>query len=122
MNLQYNQYEHGIPAERSAAPEEVRALRNNGRVAALMQSQPVGSAVNNSNSGALLLGKGLDFLDKMPIVGPMVTPALKNIQISYGNSQAQKVLPGLLADQNNQPAWQKMLAPSAAIGGLLAAP
>jgi len=103
-------------------PEEVRALRNNGRVAALMQSQPVGSAVNNSNSGALLLGKGLDFLDKMPIVGPMVTPALKNIQISYGNSQAQKVLPGLLADQNNQPAWQKMLAPSAAIGGLLAAP
>ena len=103
-------------------PEEVRALRNNGRVAALMQSQPVGSAVNNSNSGALLLGKGLDFLGKMPIVGPMVTPALKNIQISYGNSQAQKVLPGLLADQNNQPAWQKMLAPSAAIGGLLAAP
>ena len=103
-------------------PEEVRALRNNGRVAALMQSQPVGSAVNNSNSGALLLGKGLDFLDKMPIVGPMVTPALKNIQISYGNSQAQKVLPGLLAEQSNHPAWQKMLAPSAAIGGLLAAP
>jgi len=26
MNLQYNQYEHGIPAERSAAPEEVRAF------------------------------------------------------------------------------------------------
>lgn len=103
-------------------PEEVRALRNNGRVAALMQSQPAGSAVNNSNSGALLLGRGLDLLDKMPIVGPMVTPALKNIQISYGNSQAQKVLPGLLADQNKSPAWQKLLAPSAAMGGLLAAP
>lgn len=103
-------------------PEEVRALRNNGRVAALMQSQPAGSAVNNSNSGALLLGRGLDLLDKMPIVGPMVTPALKNIQISYGNSQAQKVLPGLLAEQNKSPAWQKLLSPSAAMGGLLAAP
>jgi len=103
-------------------PEEVRALRNNGRVAALMQSQPVGSAVNNSNSGALLLGRGLDLLDKMPVLGPMVTPALKNIQISYGNSQAQKVLPGLLAEQAKQPQWQKFLAPSAAMGGLLAAP
>lgn len=103
-------------------PEEVRALRNNGRVAALMQSQPVGSAVNNSNSGALLLGKGLDFLDKMPVLGPMVTPALKNIEISYGNRQAQKILPGLLADKDKLPAWQKMIGPGAAIGGLLAAP
>lgn len=104
------------------APEELRALRNNARVAALMQSQPTGSAVNNSNSGALLLGRGLDFLNQVPVVGPMVGPALKNIQISYGNSQAQKVLPGLLADQEKLPAWQKLMAPGAAIGGLLSAP
>lgn len=104
------------------APEELRALRNNARVAALMQSQPAGSAVNNSNSGALLLGRGLDFLNQVPVVGPMVGPALKNIQISYGNSQAQRVLPGLLADQEKTPAWQKLMAPGAAIGGLLSAP
>lgn len=103
-------------------PEEVAALRNNGRVAALMQSQPVGSAVNNSNSGALLLGRGLDFLNSTPLIGPMVVPALKNIQVSYGNSQAQKVAQGLLAEQAKQNPLQKLLAPGVAMGGLLAAP
>jgi hypothetical protein len=103
-------------------PEEVAALRNNARVSALMQSQPVGSAVNNSNSGALLLGRGLDFLNNIPIIGPNVGPALKNIQVTYGNSQAQKIAPGLLAEQAVTPAWQKLLAPGAAVGGLLSAP
>lgn len=102
--------------------EELRALRVNGRVAALMQVQPVGSAVNNSNSGSMLLGRGIDWLNKVPVVGPMTGPALKNIQISYGNNQAQRIAPGLLADQEETPAWQKLMAPGAAIGGLLAAP
>jgi len=103
-------------------PEEIRALQTNGRVAALMQSQPVGSAVNNSNSGALLLGRGLDFLNQVPVVGPMVGPALKNIQITYGNSQAQNISHGLLADQVKRPMGGNLLAPGVAIGGLLAAP
>jgi len=103
-------------------PEEIAALQNNGRVAALMQSQPVGSAVNNSNSGAMLLGRGLDFLNHVPVVGPMVGPALKNIQVTYGNSQAQRVAPGLLADMPKRPMGANLLAPGVAIGGLLAAP
>lgn len=103
-------------------PEEIHALQTNGRVAALAQSQPVGSAVNNSNSGALLLGRGLDFLNQVPVVGPMVGPALKNIQISYGNSQGRNIAPGLLADQQKRPIGGNLLAPGAAIGGLLAAP
>lgn len=103
-------------------PEELTALRTNARVASLMQSQPVGSAVNNSNSGALLLGRGLDFMRNIPIVGPNVAPALDNIRITLGTKAAKNVLPGLLAQQEKQPIGQSLLLPGAAFGGLLAAP
>jgi len=43
--------------------EEIQRLRDIGDAAKYMQAQPTGSAVNNSNSGALLLGKSLDLLD-----------------------------------------------------------
>jgi hypothetical protein len=46
------------------SPEEVLNLRNVGQAAKYMQAQPAGSAVNNSNSGAMVLGKGLDMLDR----------------------------------------------------------
>lgn len=46
------------------SPEEVLNLRNIGQAAKYMQAQPAGSAVNNSNSGALVLGRGLDMLDR----------------------------------------------------------
>jgi hypothetical protein len=46
------------------SPEEVLNLRNVGQAAKYMQAQPAGSAVNNSNSGALVLGRGLDMLDR----------------------------------------------------------
>jgi len=103
-------------------PEELQALRTNARVASFMQAQPAGSAVNNSNTGALLMGRGVDFLDKLAFIGPMVTPALKNIQVSYGNRQAQNLTPGLLATQAKQPLLSGLVAPSIAMGGLLSAP
>lgn len=43
--------------------ETVDTLKNVGEAAKYMQAQPAGSAVNNSNSGALMLGRGLDMLD-----------------------------------------------------------
>jgi hypothetical protein len=103
-------------------PEELQALRTNARVASLMQAQPVGSAVNNSNSGALLLGRGLDALNKLPIIGPNVVPALKNIEISMGNRQAQNLMPGLLVEQARRPMAGGLIGPTVAMGGLLAAP
>lgn len=103
-------------------PEEIEQLSSMGRAASYLQHQPVGSAVNNSNSGALLLGRGLDLLDKVPVVGPMTGPALKNIQIAFGNRQAQNITPGLLAEQVRDPRLSGLIAPSMAIGGLLAAP
>lgn len=63
--------EDKLPALFSA--EEIQQLRDVAAVAKYMQSQPAGSAVNNSNSGALMLGRGLDMLDavsqKLPLGG-----------------------------------------------------
>lgn len=47
------------------SPEEIVRLKAVGQAAKYMQSQPAGSAVNNSNSGALVMGRGLDWLDKI---------------------------------------------------------
>jgi hypothetical protein len=107
-------------------PEEITNLRAIGRVASYMQVQPTGSAVNNSNSGALLLGKGYDALmglaNKLPVLGPMLVPPVRNIEIALRNQQAQNVLPGLLMQQQRQPIGQGLLLPALAGGGLLAAP
>lgn len=47
------------------SPEEVLNLRNVGQAAKYMQAQPAGSAVNNSNSGAMVMGRGLDMLERV---------------------------------------------------------
>lgn len=53
------------------SPEERQLLSDVGEAAKYMQAQPAGSAVNNSNSGALMLGRGLDMLEgisqKLPL-------------------------------------------------------
>jgi len=104
-------------------PEEIAQLERLGRVASYAQAQPVGSAVNNSNSGAMLLGRGLDALNKFPFLGPMIGPALKNIDVSLQQRAAQNVSPGLLATQPRQSVSGGLLAPVTAYsGGLLAAP
>lgn len=51
--------------------EELEQLNAIGRVASYTQFQPAGSAVNNSNSGALVLGRGLDLLDKLGNKAPL---------------------------------------------------
>lgn len=106
------------------SPEELRALRTNARVASLMMSQPVGSAVNNSNSTAMLLGRGFDAFKalsgKLPFGQQLVLDPLQNISLSIGTSRAQNVLPGLLAEQPKQSLVQPYLLPGIAAGGLLA--
>lgn len=62
-------------------PDEVRQLQAIGRVGTLMQSQPAGSAVNNSNSGALLLGRGLNMLtDRTPLLQPLLQGTIRSQQ------------------------------------------
>lgn len=112
------------------SPEELASLRANARVASYVQVQPIGSAVNNSNTGALMLGKGLDALagvaNGLPIIGPMVTQpitnSLRNMNVAIQTRRAQNVAPGLLVPQPRPPVGSGLLLPGAAYGGLLAAP
>lgn len=105
------------------SPQEIQQLRANARVASYMQVQPVGSAVNNSNSGALMLGSGYDLLNsvlsKVPFGKQAVLDPLRSLDISLSQRQAQNITPGLLIPQ------QRQVAPifiGPAMSGLLAAP
>ncbi|WP_103035310.1 glucosaminidase domain-containing protein [Castellaniella caeni] len=97
----YNKALQAIGGQKLAAfftPDEIEQLKAIGRVGSYMTHQPVGSAVNNSNSGALVLGRGADFLNAIsPVgrilnVGPAITGVIKGIQ----QSNAQRVAPALL--------------------------
>lgn len=107
-------------------PQEVGQLRSVGRVASYMQVQPVGSAVNNSNSGALLLGKGYDALKglagKIPGGQSLLLNPLNNIENSVNASAARNIVPGLLTPQQRAPLGARYLLPAIATGGLLSAP
>lgn len=75
--------------------EEISQLRAVGKVAQYTTAQPVGSAVNNSNSGALMMGKGMDLLDslaaKVPLLGlgPTISGLTRNAQQRQAQSIAQ---------------------------------
>lgn len=103
------------------SPEEIGQLRAVGRAASYMQFQPRGSAVNNSNSGALMLGKGLDMLAtlgaKVPLVNDTITGVINNRQATRALSPSY----GLLAPQP-QRSFADVVGPSLVYGGLLAAP
>ena len=103
--------------------QEIDQLQSMGRAASYMQVQPVGSAVNNSSSGALMLGKGLDWINsaakKIPGGQTFVADPLRNIEISLNQRQAQNVLPGLLTAQPKRQLLGPFMSPSIAIGGLL---
>lgn len=55
------------------ADDELQMLRDIGAAAKYMQAQPTGSAVNNSNSGALVLGRAFDLFEqiagRVPVIG-----------------------------------------------------
>ena len=63
---------------------EIQHLQDIGNAAKYMQAQPAGAAVNNSNSGALLIGQGLDMLSKIgskaPIVGDTIRGVIQGVQ------------------------------------------
>lgn len=112
--------------------EELQRLRDLNRATSLAMSQPAGSAVNNSNSGALVIGKAMDALrgsGNLPVIGPMITAPLANgisaLQVSIGNRAAQNVIPGLLQAQPMRGAGLlgPMVVPTGVVsGGLLSSP
>lgn len=102
-------------------PEEVRRLQAVGRTGTMMTAQPAGTAVNNSNSGALLLGRGIDLLDsvagKLPLgLDTTIQGVLRGVQ----QGGALNVPRGLLSTPQSVPLAQRIGLP-AVYGGLLAA-
>lgn len=101
-------------------PQELARLQAVGRVGTLMNAQPAGAAVNNSNSGALMIGKTLDALGaisgKLPLgLDTTINGVLRGVQ----QGQALNVPKSLLAPKEQVP-LEMLLAPPAIYGGLLA--
>lgn len=108
------------------SPQEIQQLKANARAASYMQVQPVGSAVNNSNSGALMLGQGYEWLNsilsKVPFGKQAVLDPLRSIDVSLSQRQAANIVPGLVQKPDRQ-LLPLMVGPGVAMGGgLLSAP
>lgn len=103
------------------SPEEISQLQSVGRVGSYMNVQPRGSAVNNSNSGALVAGKGLDLLNWMGAKLPFanIGPQLQVVSRGLLQRRAQDIPPSLLLPQPTQTGQYAL--PAAMYGGLLTA-
>lgn len=112
------------------SPEELQVLQAVGRVASYTQVQPIGSAVNNSNTGGLIGGRGYDMLrgiaGTLPFGRAGILDPLRSIDVSIAQRRALNVTPGLLAPEEAAtaaaPLMRSLLAPGVAAGGLLSAP
>jgi hypothetical protein len=107
--------------------EEIAQMEAAGRVASYMQVQPVGSAVNNSNSGAMVLGRALDGIAGisrfLPLGRGLVADPLQSLQLSIGTRNAQNVSGGLLAPRQPAPMLTgSALLPAVMATGLLSSP
>lgn len=108
--------------------EDVQALKALSRVSQYTTHQPVGAAVNNSNSGALLAGKGLDLLNGMGRLGDLVKVAGIGDQVNVlvrGRQQAQALdaVPSIVRrPQAQQFQLRQLAAPAGTSAALFAAP
>lgn len=106
--------------------DEIQQLEANARAASYMQVQPVGSAVNNSNSGIYMNARMMDFIssvaNKIPFGRQAIIDPLKSIDIALGERAAQNIVPGLLMPQPQQAGMPWLTVPTAAGLGLLSAP
>jgi hypothetical protein len=118
--------------------DEINQFKAIGKVASYEQVQPIGSAVNNSNTAGATLGSMLDKLSKVPLLGKLplgeqiVSKPLQNIAAGLNAKQAmnlpsaltlpmskqnmgnQYYLPGLLGmgiNNDEQKKKQSLLAP-----------
>jgi hypothetical protein len=105
---------------------EIQQLEANARASSYMQVQPVGSAVNNSNSGVYFNARMMDYItsvaSKVPLGKQLVVDPLRSVDISLGERAAQNITPGLLMPNQQSAALPFFSAPAAAGLGLLSAP
>lgn len=100
-------------------PEEIEQLKRIGRVSSYENFQPVGSAVNNSNTAGALFNHGVDFLGKYVPFGKMLSEPINNIQLTIGQRNALNANKAIIANQPKQPQRFVPLLPLAASQGLL---
>jgi hypothetical protein len=104
------------------SPQEIQSIKSAVNVGRYMYSQPPGSAVGNSNTGAVLLGNRLssmlDRISPLPVVGPMVAQPLQGGLLQMQARSMRNLSQGLLAPQAPVPS----MIPSLAIPGLLSIP
>lgn len=101
------------------APEEMQQIRAAINVGRHMQAQPIGSAVNNSNSGALLLGRlssALTAGSSIPALGPLVAAPLNQGLAGLQMRGMMNPARGLLADEAPQTLRPALMGSSLLIG------
>jgi hypothetical protein len=113
------------------SPEEIGELKRLGRVAEYTTLQPKGSAVNNSNSGALVLGAGIDALANLAGVSSLgvgasviVPLGKKFMQGTLNAAEQQKALDMGKALSNKIPGLTlgERAVPASVYAGLLTNP
>lgn len=105
-------------------PEEVNMLKATGRAASYMQVQPTGSAINNSNSGALVLGKAGDAVEgaiKVVPFGEPLSELLRGARLSMSTRNVRDVPNSLLMQKPQNPLVPRGLLPATVYGGGLLA-
>lgn len=108
--------------------EDVQALKALSRVSQYTTHQPVAAAVNNSNSGALLAGKGMDLLNGMGRLGDLLKIGGVGDQVNVvvrGRQQAQALdaVPSIVRrPEGQQFQLRQLAAPAGTSAALFAAP
>ena len=101
--------------------EEINQLKAIGRVSSYEQVQPIGSAVNNSNTSGATIGTMLDKLSRMPLLGKIplgrefVGQPMQNIVTGINAGQATNVPSSLLLPMQKKPS----MLPNLMVPGLL---
>lgn len=99
---------------------EIDKLKAVGRVAMYEQIQPSGSAVNNSNTAAMAVGRFLDgIINKIPFGEAAISGPAKNIVTAIQGSNVSNVPKSLLVPQANKPFASLIPIPLLMTPGLL---
>ena len=90
------------------SPAEQAQIRSAVNVATYMQAQPIGSAVNNSNSGIFVVARMLgDLIRKAPVIGPLAGEPVANyitgVRANLQAREAANVTNALMLPAATQP-------------------
>lgn len=86
-------------------PKEVGQIKSAVNVARYIQAQPAGSAVNNSNTGAMVWGRLSDLLlkgERVPVLGPLAAKPLRGFTMNMQGREAFNTADALMIARQRQ--------------------